>query len=106
MSTRARSSARIVLNDGMVFVSSRALTRDLTGQSISELIDQQLKNIEGESDRDISGKRRNPKPGEIARIQKIQQDMGQLADAIAANPELLNPDPTSELPDKTVAVNA
>ena len=85
----------------MVFVSSRALTRDITGQSISEFIDEQLARIEGSNVTSISSKRRTPRRGEIARIEKSRQDIGLLVDSIVADPNILTPDPTKGLDDKT-----
>ncbi len=101
MPSKAIANARVVLNNGMVFVSSRALTRDITGQSISEFIEEQLARIEGLNVTSISSKRRNPRPGEIARIEKVRQDIGLLVDSIIRDPDILTPDPTKGLDDKT-----
>lgn len=96
MSKQGRREARLVLNNGMVFVSSQLITRTITDQSTSQFIEEQLKRIEGETDADVEGLNRNPRIGQIARIRRLQQDINNLADAIIAEPSLLDPDVPSE----------
>lgn len=96
MSNLGRREARLVLNNGIVFVNSQLFTQTITNQSISQFIEEQLKRIEGESSADVGGLNRNPRIGQVARIRRLQQDVSNLADAIIAEPSLLDPDAPSE----------
>lgn len=97
MSEAGRQQLRRVLNNALGFIGSKAVAKTITNLSTTKLLDQQVKSIEGSDESSlpgggVGGERRKPKrPGQIAKVQKIQADVGQLADSIVADPSILDP---------------
>lgn len=95
MSDQARLDARITLNDAMAFVASQGKTRSITNQTFSEFIDEALKQIEGEILEDGTKIR----PGQLEVIEKLRASVGQLTEAVARTPEVLESDVKSDAGD-------
>lgn len=93
MSDQAIRDGRQTLNEAIVFVASRVITQNITNQTIAQFIDEQVKRIEGETSTSSPiDRRRNPQLGQISEIERIRQNLNQLADAVIADPALLDPE--------------
>lgn len=95
MSEVAKRQIRRVLSNALAFIGSKVVSKAITSQSTSQLLDEQVKLIEGESgpgSGSLTAPQGPKRPGQIAKVQKIQGDIGQLTDSIIADPSILDSD--------------
>jgi hypothetical protein len=96
MSDAGIAKARVQLGEMSTFISSRVLAANMTNQSLETLLEESIVRIEGPTippvpgaGATLTGVGRPPRFTELDKVEKIRQDMTQLANMVESDPTFL-----------------